>query len=320
MKFVKITLVLAFVGLIFWFVTKSKPLVVTEQDSPPVVSSVTEYESYRDDIQKEISTLEALPDTFFYEDIYRNIKYKIDEFYTPHPPQYPYGRFGKTQADNDLFYDIFSKNLFSIYSDKFIKKSFSVFSKPVWDTNDIVFIREQTKVFLDSSMLSEGTIREKLISLQQILGKYDEINNFVSSNTRISLPEVEVRNSLTYKFPFNDLKNKIARIDSYKRNRLGNSYVNNNSELHSKLSRKKKSLIRSYLRYLQTKLDSWKGTYINYPNFNIYRDMAHTPLEREIKDFGRNCTQNNYSYNIPEYTALLNLLDEELNLAYRNLQ
>ena len=73
MKFVKISLVLAFVGLIFWFVTKSKPLVVTEQDSPPVVSSVTEYESYRDDIKKEISTLAALPDTVFYEDIYRNI-------------------------------------------------------------------------------------------------------------------------------------------------------------------------------------------------------------------------------------------------------
>ena len=169
MKFVKIILVLAFVGLIFWFVTKSKPLVVTEQDSPTVVSSVTEYESYRDDIKKEISTLEALPDTVFYEDIYRNIKYKIDEFYTPHPPQYPYGRFGKTQDDNDLFYDIFSKNLFSIYSDKFIKKSFSVFSKPVWDTNDIQFIREQTKVFLDSSMLSGGTIREKLISLQHMI-------------------------------------------------------------------------------------------------------------------------------------------------------
>jgi hypothetical protein len=48
--------------------------------------------------------------------------------------------------------------------------------------------------------------------------------------------------------------------------------------------------------------------------------MAHTPLEREIKDFGRNCTQNSYSYNITEYTALLNLLEEELNLAYTNLR
>ena len=168
-------------------------------------------------------------------------------------------------------------------------------------------------------MLSEGTIRENLISLQQILGKYYEINNFLS-RARISLPEVEDRNSLTYKFPFNDLKNKIARINSYKSNGLGNSYVNNNSELHSKLSRKKKSLIRDYLRYLQTKLDSWKGTYINYPNFNIYRDMAHTPLEREINDFKRNCDQNSYNYNIPEYTALLILLEEELNLAYRNLK
>ena len=73
MKFVKISLVLAFVGLIFWFVTKSKPLVVTESEPPTVVPKVTEYESYRDDIKKEISTLAALPDTVFYEDIYRNI-------------------------------------------------------------------------------------------------------------------------------------------------------------------------------------------------------------------------------------------------------
>ena len=317
MKFVKISLVLAFVGLIFWFVTKSKPLVVPVPDPPPV-PPVSEYESYRDDIKKEISTLEALPDTVFYEDIYHNIKFKIDDIYTPHPPKYPYGRFGKTQDDNDLYYDIFSKNLFSIYSDKFIKKSFSVFSKSVWDTNDIVFIRDQTKVFLDSSMLSEGTILENLISLQQVLGKYYEINNFLST-AKISLPEVEVINSLTYKFPFNDLKNKISRIDSYKKNQLDNSYVNNNSELHSKLSSKKRSLIRNYLRYLRRKLNYWKDTYINFENFNIYRDMAHTPLDNEIKDFKRNCTQNNYSYNIPEYTALLNLLKEELNLAYKNL-
>jgi hypothetical protein len=48
--------------------------------------------------------------------------------------------------------------------------------------------------------------------------------------------------------------------------------------------------------------------------------MAHTPLDREIKDFKRNCTQNSYNYNIPEYTALLNLLEEELNQAYKNLR
>jgi hypothetical protein len=316
MKFVKITLVLAFVGLIFWFVTKS--LLSVGVIDPPLHKPGSEYLSYREDIEKEISTLKAIPDTVFYEDIYRNIKYKIDEFYTPHPPQYPYGRFGKTQADNDLFHNIFSKNLFAIYIDKFIKNSFIVFSKPVWDTNDIVFIREEIQELMNSPMLSEGTIRDSLISLQQILGKYYEINNFLSQ-ARISLPEIEVRNSLKYTFPFNDLKNKIDRIDSYKSNRLGNSYVNNNIELHSKLSRKKKSLIRDYRRYIQTKLNSWKGTYVNYPNFNIYRDMAHKKLEKEIKDFKRNCEQNEYNYNIEEYTTLLTLLEEELNLAYENL-
>ncbi|MDB2495357.1 hypothetical protein N9X07_04145, partial [Flavobacteriaceae bacterium] len=227
MKFVKITLVLAFVGLIFWFVTKSL-LSIEVIDPPPPPDS--EYLSYREDIQKEISTLKALPDSVLYKDIYHNIKYKIEDFYTPHPPQYPYGRFGKTQDDNDLFYNVFSKNLFAIYIDKFIKNSFIVFSKPVWDTNDIVFIREEIKDLMNSPMLSEGTIRDRLISLQQILGKYYEINNFLSQ-ARISLPEIEVRNSLEYTFPFNDLKNKIDRIDSYKSNRLGNSYVNNNIEL-----------------------------------------------------------------------------------------
>jgi hypothetical protein len=310
MKLVKISLVFAFVGCISWFVLKSTETVV-----PPIntVEDVKDYVSYRDKIQEEINKFKPLPDTVFYKDVYLNIKDKIDSYYNPHPPQYPYGRFGKTQNDNDLFYDIFSKNLFTIYSDKFIKQSFFVFSKPVWSIQDVVFIREEIKE-LQNSQLLVGSVKDTLISLQQILGKYYEINNFLANRTSLLLPED--RNSLNSEFPFNDLSSIISNIDSYSSNNLGNSYVNNNRQLHSKLSRKKKKLINIYLKYLETKLNNWEGNFKEFPNFNTYTDIAYKPLKKQIVDFKNNCKKNNYNYDTNRYKALLPKLEAESSIAY----
>ena len=57
--------------------------------------------SIKEEVQDHVSVEEPLE---------MSLKFKIDDIYTPHPPKYPYGRFGKTQDDNDLYYDIFSKN------------------------------------------------------------------------------------------------------------------------------------------------------------------------------------------------------------------
>ena len=49
-------------------------------------------------------------------------------------------RFGNTQAENDDKKAILSKNLYTVYSDKFIKQAFYFFKGSAWSYDDLKFI------------------------------------------------------------------------------------------------------------------------------------------------------------------------------------
>jgi hypothetical protein len=312
MKSVKIILAVLVVGFIAFFVINSL------EDTPEKAKVAAAGNQFRENIEKEITALRKLPNTKFSKDSYNGIKSLIDDYYKPHPPQHPYGRLGKSQLENDQWKENFSKNLYSAYAVKFIDQADYVFIYSNWQNTDLSFIRNECKILRGSQYLdSKSPVNKSLIEIQQILAKYDEINNFITTSKYFSFSNT----SLPSEFPFSDIKVKIARIDTYKRNNLENKYVNNCARLHNELNTNKNRLIDSYLTYLDTKIYKWTGKYkqFQFTSFNEYQSIIYDPLKKELEDFKINCNNNNYTYDNNRYMNISNRLNADRKEAYLNL-
>ncbi|ESU22619.1 hypothetical protein FEDK69T_18750 [Flavobacterium enshiense DK69] len=301
------------VGLIALFVYKSS--VSTEKRGLLAAPK----NQFTERIEKEITELSKLPDNKFCKDTYDGVKFIIDDYYKPHPPQHPYGRLGKTQLENDQLKENFSKNLYSVYADKFIKQAFYVFGSSEWKIENIAFIRSECLELRKSNFLEKGSPVDKSFSkIQQILLKYDEINNFIETSNNFSSLDA----NLSSKFPFADLKIKISRIDTYKRNKLDNIYVNKCARLHNKLDSTKRNLVDTYLKYLEVKISKWMGFYyqFKFSTFNEYNNMIYDPLKTELDDFANNCNYYHYSYDSNRYNALQLKLKYDRQGAYKHIR
>jgi len=210
-------------------------------------------------------------------------------------------------------------NVFTVYANKFIQTSFTVFEKPEWDQNDIDLIREESQKLSNSEFLANPSrIYNDLSSLQTIINKYDEVTNFISSSRRLKLKSNPYL--LDYTFPFNILKNKISRVERYKNNQLGNTYVNNNLQLHTKLSKIKKQLIKQYTDYVSYKINYHMGSYQEVPKkmgWNYYDTEIHSKLTLVYSTFKNNCQNNDYEYDSSVINAVKAKLDNEASAAYK---
>lgn len=312
MKSVKIILALAVVGLIGFFVIKSMVIVEKIAEVGAAKNEFTEH------IDKEITALSTLPDNNFSKGSYMNVKSLIDDYSRPHPPQYPFGRLGDSQLENNERKEIFSKNLYAAYAQKFIIQAFYVFNNAEWKIENLTFIRSEYEELRNSQFLEIGSpVDINLSEIQRILRKYDEINSFIATTESFSFSDY----SLDSKFPFSDLQNKISRIDTYKNNNLGNTYVNNCARLHNQLDSNKKILINSYLKYLENKIGDWTGRYnqFQFNSFNEYRNIIYNPLKNELDEFKTNCNINNYSYETNRYNALLRRLNTDSEDAFSSI-
>lgn len=304
MKIIKISLAIAVVGILSFFVIKSLG------DIPEIDKVPPSNNTFIVRIENEISNLSTLPENKFYKIKYNEVKFYIDDYYKDK-------LLGKNKFENDEWKEILSKKLYSVYTSKFIKQAYNVFNKTEWKINDLSFIRSECNTLRKSKFLEKGTPDDKSFSkIQQILAKYDEINNFIATSKYFSFSDTSLRS----KFPFSDLKVKIARIDSYKRNNLENNYVNNCVRLHSELTANKKSLIDSYLTYLDTKIHKWTGKYKQFQltSFNEYQSIIYDPLKKELEDFKTNCT--NYTYDNNRYNTISNRLNSDRREAYLNIE
>lgn len=309
MKVVKSILAIAVVGLIAFFVIKSLAF------TPPVPTPLPEPKNqFIEQIEKETDSIVSLPNSKFCKPTYNRVQSLIDNYYKPHPPKYTYGRLGKTQLENNQLKENLSKNLYSVYAEKFIQQSFYVFNGPTWDILKIGVIRNETIRLRSSTFLvANSPVAIKLLEIQQILSKYDEINNFIKTSRNIKFTNY----SLGSKFPFSTLKYKISRIDNYEKNNLNNSYVNNCTLLHLGLNNTKSILINKYLKYLENIIPIWTGRYNNLSTFKEYRNIVYDPIKKELDDFRNNCDNNNYPYDRNRYNALLRELNSDSTEAYK---
>jgi hypothetical protein len=266
MRIVKISLAIAVIGIISFFVIQSLG------GSPKIDKVAPPGNPFTQKIEQEIKSLGNLPENKFCNVKYNEVKYYIDDYYKSQ-------LLGKNKYENNQWKEILSKNLYSVYSSKFIKQSYYVFNNSEWNIQSIAFIRSECITLRKSEFLEKGSpIDNSYSKIQLILSKYDEINNFVASCKGFSYSDY----SLNSTYPLLNIKQKIARVALYKKNKLENDFVNNCVRIHNQLNEIQQSLFNSHYKYLLNKFRNWQELYSQYNSFNEYRSILFMPLKREL--------------------------------------
>lgn len=262
--------------------------------------------SFIEKIQQEIGEITRKPDDKFCKDYYTEVAYHIDDYHKN-------SKFSSNPSDNDQWKNNLSKQLYSAYAEKFIKQAFYVFNRSEWSNSDLNFIRNEYKALQSSSLLERGSpVDQKFNEIQTIFRKYDEIRSFIADCNKFSFPGSE--SSLQDKFPVDNVKSKIEQSNAYLSRRLDNPYVNNCTRLRDELKTIPQSLFSKHVWYLDQKIRSWSGFYMEYSSQSSYHNQLFTPLREEINAL------DNSIYNAPgfdsEYTRLRNRLDADAIKAY----
>ena len=265
-------------------------------------------------VVKKIDLISTLPDSKFNKDVYNEASYFIEEYLKPHPPQYPYGRLGESQSDNDQWKKILTSNLYSAYADKFIKQAFYVFNGSQWKSDDLILIRNEFQILRKSPFLAKHSLVDnRFAEIQTIFAKYDEINNFITSCKYFYYPGTG--SALANQFPIDQVRGKIEREKKYRIGHLENSHVNNCLRLHNELKEIPQTLFYKHVFYLDEKIKYWSGVYSKYNSQQAYSNSVYTPVKNEINALEKEM------YNSPdfdsEYTNLMNKWDADATKAYK---
>lgn len=300
MKIVKISLAIAVIGIISFFIIKSLG------GSPKIDKVAPASNPFTQKIEQEIKSLSNLPENKFCNVKYNEVKYYIDDYYKSQ-------LLGNNKYENNQWKEILLKNLYSVYSSKFIKQSYYVFDKTEWNILSVEFIRIECMKLKKSEFLEKGSpIDNSYSKIQLILNKYDEINNFIASCKAFSYSEY----SLNSKYPLSNIKQKIVRVKLYKNKNLENKYVNNCIRIHKELNEIQQFLFNSHYKYLLNKFRNWEELYSQYNSFNEYRSVLFIPLRKEL-DLLDNTIYNARDYKI-KYDNLENILQTDSRNAYNH--
>jgi len=296
MKIIKISLVIAVISLIAFFVVNS---LVPSQNPPPPPPPKNQFTEM---IEKQINDISKLPVNKFCKNKYDEVKFYIEDFYNKK-------RLGNNQPENNQWKERLSKNLYSVYADKFVKQTYNVFNNSAWNPKDLEFIKSECQLLRASQFLQRGNLVDNSFSrIQRILSKYDEINNFIASCKRFSYSD----DSLTSTYPISNANLKIARVTSYKNNNLENSFVNNCVRLHSQLNETTKFLFNAHIRYLDKKIEKWSGMYSEYNSHGEYASELYFKIKSEINGL------DNDNYHVFTFDSEYNRLIDKLNLDNSN--
>lgn len=300
MKAIKISLITAGIFIMLFGIYKWY-----ESITPPQ-SPISAKNQFILKIEEEIHELSRLPENEFAKEQYSEINYLIGEYHKE-------GRLGKNPLENDQEKENLSKRLYSTYADKFINQAFYVFNRSNWEFKNLTFIRNEINV-LQSSLLLEANspVNQKFTEIQRIFMKYDEIVKLISVSKSFSFSDTD----LTSRFPIEDVNEKLSQVKSYQLNRLGNSYVNNCSRLHSELNEVSEVLFRANTRYLDNKIDAWSGMYTNYNSQKTYADNLYMQLASEIEELDNDIYKSsNFDF---EYSRLKRKWQADAQKAYEH--
>jgi len=305
MKALKISLAAIVIAAIALFIFSSLVTII----NPPRISMPKN--QFTEHIEKDINALGKFPNIKFCKEENDNIKFLIDDYCKPHPPQYPYGRLGNTQSENDQWKENLTKNLYSAYADKFISQAIFVFRGSEWRNDDLNFIRSEYQSLRNSKLLEKGSpVDKKFTEIQTVFSKYDEIAGFISTCNGFSYSAF----GLSDRFPISEVQGKISRATTFQNNHLENEFVNSCKRLHDGLKEIPQTLFRAHVRYLDNKVSKWSNLYSNYKSQSDYVNNLYSPLKSEIESL------DNDTYKVGnfdgEYKRVLDKWSDDNTKAY----
>lgn len=264
MKAIKIILPIVVLAIIGFFVVRW----IINDDPPPEVKPPTN--PYTDRIEKEIDSINKLPNTAFCHQFYKDVEYRINDYFKQ-------GFLGQSEGDNTQWHDILSKDLYSAYATKFVDQAMYVFSNSEWKGNDLNFIRSEVKSLKSSTYLEQNSpIAQSFETINNILKKYDEINSFISSCNSFYFSDYEL--ATTYP----DVSDKIKKSTNYIANNLDNTYVNNCARLKEELSNIPMTLFIKHINYLEQKIIKNGIRYKEFSRQSNYNSVIYQPLRNQI--------------------------------------
>lgn len=274
MRTVKIVLAVVVLGFIGYFICKS--LGNTEPILEPS-NQVTN--QFRDRIEKEITALKSLPVTEFSKEAYLNIKSIVDNDSKPNLKNKLYSNLGDNKTESDSWKEIYSKNLYSAYADKFIKQSFYVFSNKSCNSSDLAFIRSEYKELQNSPYLESGSpVDVKFKEINAVFNKYDEIKSFISSYDDLRIPD----EGIDSEFPISDVRSKLDRVKTYRNELLSHSYLSNCERLFKELSEIPQTLFSKHFKFLNKKIEDYSGLYDIYEEQINHNDKVYVIVKKHI--------------------------------------
>lgn len=280
MRKIKISLAVIVVGAITFFVLRS---FVNTNKVDEIKSSVN---PFINKIQQEIKALQLKPENKFCKEYYAEVAYHIDDYHKNN-------RLGKSKLENNQWKENLSKQLYTAYSDKFIKQAYYVFNRSEWAINDLGFIRTEYIALQSSIFLEKNSPTDKKFNeIKAIFNKYDEMTGFITSCKSFSFSQT----SLDISFPIEDVTNKISTTNNYINNNLGNSYVNNCTRMHKELKEIPQVLFRAHVKYLDNIIGFWSNRFTNYNTQKAYADGLYEPLENKINEL------DNAIYKVSEFS------------------
>ena len=233
-------------------------------------------------IKLDIDSIPRLPDSSFqFNDFYRDIERRIENRSgTRH--------FGKTLSDRKNKKENFTRDLYTNYTNKFIRQSFIVFRRPSWKADDMKFIRSEVQALRQSGMLS-GTLKKNsnwdkdFEKIENIIKVYDSINVFIKSCKGFSHSNYNI-NAI---FPIpNDRIASAGKYQSRKFELEGtNDVVLLCKDIQRELAGIPEVLFNAHFRYLDRKIGSWSNKYDKYCDVQEYIDSLRIPLRNQAEVF-----------------------------------
>jgi hypothetical protein len=271
--------------------------------TPPEAKNV-----YTKEIQRKINLLSKAPIASFSVQEYKDIEFSINEFFksgylgiTP----YQDGKITKEKKDenNNLQWrDILLKNLYSVYSQKFIDQSMYVFKGTAWVINDLAFIRSEVRKLKNSLyLIPNSAIDDSLSIIQSIISEYDTINNFLGECNNFH----STNNEFESTFP--DVSQKIQASRSFSAQVSNHTYLRNCSRLQNGLNQVPEILFDKHVNFLTDKINTYGNMYESYTSQREYSNAIYTPIRNQLD------VLSNDAYGVNTFESSKNYLENLLS-------
>lgn len=216
-------------------------------------------------INQQIESIKNSPKEEFSKKKYKQTVYSIEDYY-------------KTEKITKQWYDNLNKKTEYIYHNKFIKEANYIFSKTIWNSNDVNYLKNELNYLKKSKYITSQTA---LNPLNRVISDYDKIIDFISKSKQYT--NTNKRPSLDEKF--NELEAKSYLNTAAKLSKI-QSLVKNNIDLMNGLANIKLLMLYKHIDFLNSKLlkiESQKCT--TYNDYNTFFNVVCKPIFNDISDF-----------------------------------